>query len=105
MDLPRLNILVNKNLYKVSEQRLQQQIINTLSAVEQAYYDLLFARENVKVQMKGLELAQRLTQENKRRVEIGKMAPLDEQQSQSQEAARQTDVTTAQQTYGTTQNT
>jgi outer membrane protein len=104
IDQYRYNILVNKNVYKVSEQRLQQQLINVLTAVEQAYYDLVFARENVKVQQKGLELAQRLFQENRRRVEIGKLAPLDEKQAESQVAARQTDLILAQRTYGTSQN-
>ena len=104
MDAPRYNILINKNLYKVSEQKLQQQMINVLTTVEQAYYDLIFARENVKVQQKGLELAKRLLQENKRRVEIGKLAPLDEKQSEAQVAARQTDLISAQRSYGTSQN-
>jgi outer membrane protein len=104
-DQYRTAILVNKNLYKVSEQRLQQQMINVLTLVEQSYYDLIFARENVKVQQKGLELAQRLFQENRRRVEIGKLAPLDEKQAESQVAARQTDLILAQRTYGTAQNT
>lgn len=104
IDGARYQILFDKNIYKVSEQRLQQQFITVLTAVEQAYYDLIFARENVKVQQSGLELAQRLFQENRRRVEIGKMAPLDEKQAESQVAARQTDLTTAQRTYGTAQN-
>ena len=104
MDNARYQILFDKNNYKVSEQQLQQQMINVLTTVEQAYYDLIFARENVNVQQKGLELAQRLLQENKRRVEIGKLAPLDEKQSESQVAARQTDLITAQRSYGTSQN-
>jgi outer membrane protein len=104
IDGARYQILIDKNIYKVSAQRLQQQFINVLTSVEQAYYDLIFARENVKVQQSGLELAQRLFQENRRRVEIGKLAPLDEKQAGSQVAARQTDLTTAQRAYGTAQN-
>jgi outer membrane protein len=104
MDGARYQILYDKNNYKVSEQQLRQQMITVLTTVEQAYYDLIFARENVKVQQKGLELAQRLLAENKRRVEIGKLAPLDEKQSESQVAARQTDLITAQRSYGTSQN-
>jgi outer membrane protein len=104
IDGARYQILIDKNTYKISQQRLQQQFINVLTAVEQAYYDLIFARENVKVQQSGLQLAQRLFQENRRRVEIGKMAPLDEKQAESQVAARQTDLTAAQRTYGTAQN-
>ena len=49
-------------------------MITTVTTVEQAYYDLIFAQENVKVQQKALELANRLVTENKKRVEVGALA-------------------------------
>ena len=45
--------------------------------MEQAYYDLIYDRENVTVQQKAVELAERLVVENKKRLEVGTLAPLD----------------------------
>ncbi len=104
MDEGRYNILLTKNEIKQSQYLLQLQIMTLLNQVEQAYYNLIFARENIRVQQKGLELAQRLLEENKKRVQIGTLSPLDEKQAESQVAARQTDLTTAMQTYKTVQN-
>jgi outer membrane protein TolC len=71
---------------------------------EQAYYDLIAALENVKVQEKALELAERLLSENKKRVEVGALAPLDEKQAESQVAARRSDLLAAQQVLAFQQN-
>src|SRR5439155_2748694 len=69
--------------------------MTTVTAVEEAYYNLLFAQENVKVQQKALELADRLLAENKKRVEVGALAPLDEKQAESQAAASRADLLAA----------
>ncbi len=104
IDSTRLNIAVAKNRIKYTEAQLRLQIMSTVSAVEQAYYELVFARENVKVQEKALQLAERLLSENKRRVEVGALAPLDEKQSESQVAARRADLLAAQRTLDADQN-
>src|SRR5260370_648488 len=104
IDITRYNILVAKNRIKYSDLHLRQQIISILTAVEQAYYELIFDFENVKVTEKGLQLAERLLAENKKRVEIGTLARLDEKQAESQAAARQTDLITAMATLNTQEN-
>ncbi len=86
IDQTRLNIRVAKNRLKYSDQTLRLQIIQIITQLEQAYYDLIYDRENVIVQEKAVELAERLVQENKKKVEVGAMAPLDEQQAESQAA-------------------
>jgi HAE1 family hydrophobic/amphiphilic exporter-1 len=87
IDSTRLNIKVSKNRVKYSEQGLKQAIMNTVTAVEQAYYDLIYDRQNVMVQEKAVELATQLVVENKKRVEVGALAPLDEQQAEAQAAS------------------
>lgn len=86
IDSTRLNIQITKKDLKISGLALQMQIMNVVTSVELAYYDLIFARENVKVQLKAMELAERLLAENKKRVEVGALAPLDEKQAESQAA-------------------
>jgi len=105
IDATRLNISVAKNRVNYSEQVLRKRIMDTILLVERAYYDLMAARENVKVQEQGLQLADRLLAENKRRVEVGALAPLDEKQAASQVAARRADLQTAQQQLSLAQNT
>jgi outer membrane protein TolC len=89
IDATRFSIKVAKNRVKYSELQLKQSIMNTVTTVEQAYYDLIYDRENVKVQEKAVELATQLVVENKKRVEVGALAPLDELQAESQAATSQ----------------
>ena len=63
--------------------------MSLVTAVEQAYYDLIYSRENVTVQEKAVELAMQLVVENRKRVEVGSLAPLDQKQAEAQaETAR-----------------
>src|SRR6266542_1397247 len=50
LDSTRLNIVINKRNLKISDLSLRNQVMNTVSLVEEAYYNLIFAEENVKVQ-------------------------------------------------------
>jgi outer membrane protein len=100
-DATRLQIFLNKKNLRISELGYRAQIINTITAVEVAYYDLIYAQESVKVQEKALELAERLVAENRRRVEVGALAPLDEKQAESQAAASRADLLAARATQDT----
>ena len=84
--------MLNKQNIRVSELDLQQQVIDTVTAVELAYFNLIFAQESVTVQQKALELAERLLAENRKRVEVGALAPLDEKQAEAQAAASRADL-------------
>jgi outer membrane protein len=96
IDNTRLQIFLSKKNLKISEYNLRGQVINSVTLVEEAYYNLIFQDENVKVQKKALELAERLVAENRRRVEVGALAPLDEKQAESQAAASRADMLDAQ---------
>jgi len=104
IDSTRLNIAINRRNLKISELDLGFQIMNTVTAVEQAYYNLIFALESVKVQEKALELAERLQAENKKKVEVGALAPLDEKQAEAQSAQSRADLLSAQNQLAIQQN-
>jgi outer membrane protein TolC len=104
IDSTRLNIQIDKADLKISELALQQQIMTTVTAVENAYYNLIFAQENVRVQEAALQLAERLLAENKKRVEVGAMAPLDEKQAEAQVATSRADLLSARRTLEAQQN-
>ena len=71
---------------KYSEQGLRLQVITSVTAVENAYYELIYARENVKVQQEALDLAQTQLDQDRQRVQIGTLAQLDVQQDEAQVA-------------------
>ena len=104
IDATRLNIAVAKNRVKQSELMLKNRIIDVVTSVELAFYDLEYGYESVKVQQKALELAQRLLDENRKRVEVGALAPLDEKQSEAEVAARQADLIAAQRNLSVLEN-
>lgn len=95
IDATRQQIWVNRKTLKISELGVRSRIMEIVNRTEQAYYDLIFAIENIVVQQSGLELAERLLAENKRRVEVGALAPLDEKQAESQAAGSRVDLLSA----------
>jgi outer membrane protein TolC len=74
IDSTRLNISVAKNNLKYSEQTLRNQLITTVTAVENAFYELIYARENLQVQQQALALAQTQLNDDQKRVEVGTIA-------------------------------
>ena len=104
-DSTRLAISVAKNRLKFSEQTLRQQFISTVTDVENAYYELIYARENLTVQSQSLALAQTLFDQDKKRVELGSMAPLDVQQDEAQVARSRAALISAQFSLAVAENT
>jgi len=86
IDSSRLTIRVDKNRLKSSEYGLKQQLMQTLTSLEQAYYDLIYARESVRVQELAAEASDRLVAENKKKLEVGAMAELDLANAEAQAA-------------------
>ncbi len=95
IDSTRLDIYLNRRDLRISELELRRKVHETITKVEQEYYDLMFAQENVKVQRAALELADRLLAENRKRVEVGALAPLDEKQAEAQTASSRADLLAA----------
>jgi outer membrane protein TolC len=105
IDNSRLAISVAKNRLQFSELGLRQQIITTVTTVENAYYELIYARENVKVQRDALVLAQTQLDQDKKRVQIGSVAERDGtlEQDEAQVAQSRANLIAAESTLGTDQ--
>lgn len=101
IDANRLVIRVAKNRLKYSELTLKLQIMQTITTLEQAYDDLIYTRENLLVQQKAVELAERLVMENRKRLEVGALAPLDLQSAEAQAASSRAAVISANSQMGT----
>ncbi len=105
IDGTRLTIRLDKINLKQSDLGLRNYIMTLVTKVEGDYYGVIAARENVKVRQKALELADRLLAENRKRVEVGALAPLDEKQAASQVATARADLVSARQALALAQNT
>jgi outer membrane protein TolC len=92
IDPERWMIMVNKKNLKMSEQFLQFQIMYIISLVEHAYYELIYAKENVKVQETALAFAERLYKDNLAKVKAGALIPRDEKFAESEVAMRKADI-------------
>lgn len=104
IDSSRLTILTAKQDLKISELTLSRDVMTVVTDVEKVYYELIAAGEGVKVQEKALQLAEKLYEENRKRVEVGALAPLDEKQALSRVASSKADLLSAQQTLATSEN-
>ncbi|HEY2497370.1 MAG TPA: TolC family protein [Candidatus Angelobacter sp.] len=72
-----------QNNKKISEEGFRQQVISTVSQIENIYWDLVNAYEANKVNERSLALAQKTLSDNQKQVEIGTLAPLDVVRAQS----------------------
>jgi outer membrane protein len=88
-------IIVARNNTKVAEEVFRQQVITTVVAVENAYWDLAALQESVKVAEQALAVAQQLYKDNQVRLEVGTMSPLDVTSAESEVAGRTRDLTVA----------
>lgn len=92
IDGTRQQLLVSQKNKEISDVQLQQSVYRTVRSVRNAYYDLMYAIGNLNVQQQSLELARQSLKDNRARVEIGTMAPLDIVQAEAEVATREESV-------------
>jgi HAE1 family hydrophobic/amphiphilic exporter-1 len=105
IDSTRLGISAAKSQLKQSEQGLRLQLITTVTAVENAYYELIYARENLEVEQQALDLAQTQLDQDNQRMHIGTLAQLSVELDESQVAQSRANLITAEFTLASDQNT
>ena len=74
---------------KGSDVAFTQSVLTDITNVQIAYWELVFARGDVGVQRRSVELAQRLYDDNQRQVQIGTLAPLEVVRAEAQLATAQ----------------
>jgi outer membrane protein len=80
----RRNILIAKNNRHIADLAFKQVAITAVTNTITAYWELVYARENVKVQQQAVTVAEKLYNDNKKQLEIGTMAPLDVTRAESE---------------------
>ncbi len=94
------NIAVARLNSDISRENFALQVTSVVQQVENAYWDLCGAREQLRVANEALGLAKELHQMNKVRVDVGTLAPLELVQSEVGIATSEENIITAQAAVG-----
>jgi outer membrane protein TolC len=103
IDNNRTTLLTTAIQQDVAELDLQATTASTVAQVRNAYWELVFGILNLENQRASLDLASKLVQDNRARVEIGTMAPIDIVQAQAEEATRRQNLVNAEATLQNTE--
>lgn len=90
-----VNVLLAQSGVATSREDLRLQAMLKMKEVEDAYWDLLAARAALEVARESLKLARDLYELNKKKVEVGTLAPIDVTQAEAGVASREEDVIVA----------
>ncbi len=93
-------IRVARNNIDISRENFELQVIGVLQAVEDAYWSLVEAQAQLEVAEESLELAQKLHGQNRVRVEVGTLAPLELVTSEAGIATRKEEIIRARAVVG-----
>ena len=100
-DATRTQLKITKLNQEMSETQLRATVVRTVANTRNAYWDLVFAIQAEEVAQNSLALATKLVEDNRARVEVGTLAPLDVTQAEAEQAARRQAVAQARATHGT----
>jgi outer membrane protein len=97
--LPNIRyILESKNEKKVADLTFALQVIATVTQVKNYYWELVYARENVKVVEAALKTSTKLYEDNQKQVKIGTLAPIEVVRAESEMATDDQNLIVAQTT-------
>jgi outer membrane protein len=88
-------IRIAKNNRELSDVAFRFQIITTVDQIENMYWDLVYAYENLRVKQESLAFSQKTLSDTKKQVEIGSLAPIEVVRSQSTVATDEQALTVA----------
>jgi outer membrane protein len=91
-------ITIAKNNREISDVSFRNQVTSTVSQIQNIYWDLVSAYEDVNVKQRSVELAGKTLSDNRKQVEIGTLAPIEIVRAESEVAARNQDLIVSQTT-------
>src|SRR5205085_12618147 len=103
-DANRHTIAVAKKNLSLTDTQFRQQVINVITQVEQAYWDLVFALRNLQVQIDAVNQARLQVESNQRLVKQGVLAPIDIVAATTQVTTFEQNIYTAQQSVTRAEN-
>ena len=97
--LPDYQIEISRNDVSISEEEFRRGVTETVVQVQNRYWELQFALEDIRVKEKSLELSNTVLEENRVRVEAGRSAALEVVQSEAEAALRKEELIRARFNY------
>jgi outer membrane protein len=95
--LPNMRFIrIAKNNREISDVAFRLQVITTVDQIENIYWDLVYAFENVRVQQESLTYAQKALDDAKRQAQVGTVPPIQVVSAQSTVATDQQNLIVAQ---------
>jgi outer membrane protein len=88
-------IRIAKNNRELSDVAFRLQVITTVDQIENMYWDMVYAYENLRVKEESLAFSDKTLSDTKKQVEIGSLAPIEAVRAQSTLAADQQALTVA----------
>jgi outer membrane protein TolC len=88
-------IRIAKNQVRISDLTFESQVIATVGNVVSLYWDLVNDNDVLRVRQKALDLNTTLYEDNKRRADLGAIAPIDIIEAEAEMKGAQQDVRTA----------
>lgn len=95
IDSTRQQLRLSQTQREIADVQLRQTLASTERNVRNAYWDLVYAIEFLRVQQQSLELAQENLRNTRARIEIGTTPPIDEIEPEAEVAQREEAVITA----------
>jgi outer membrane protein TolC len=93
-------IRIARNNFDISRETFELQVTRTVRSVIDEYWNLVGARAQLEVARASLDLAKQLHEQNRIRVDVGTLAPLELVQSEAGVATREEQIVTAQALVG-----
>ena len=97
-------IRIAKNSRDSAYQTLVRSVQSTVNSVEQAYWDLVYALQNLEVKRESLRVAQDLNRITRIKIDVGSLAPIDITQTDFGIATAEQDIITAEGLIGDAQD-
>lgn len=97
--LPDYQIEISRNNLEVSLQQFRSLAAQTILQVQNQYWELEYALEDIRVKQKSLQSASTLLEQNKERLEVGTASRLDVTQAEAQLALFRGQLITSQYNY------
>ena len=73
----RLTLMINRSRLRISEHALTNQLLNLVSGAETAYWNVVSARENLKVAEGARDVSAEFLKLSQKQLELGALSPLD----------------------------
>ncbi len=102
--IPTTGVRVARNSLEISRLQYDETVYTAVASAIEAYWELFFARADLDVAKKSLELAQNLLKEVKNRIRVGKLASLEVFKAEAEVARRQESLIRARKAVSDTQD-